>query len=361
MSVGISLSQFISDNPDPLSSGIPELDQALNNGFQTRSIYEVYGPPGIGKTRFGLQLLEHTDPRDRLLWIETFKPMPGVATAALAAGRKIEKVKITTFTELFFFINALDTSYRLLVMDGMSQLVCNHLYVLQKRAKRSPAHSSNPSSTASWKLHEMKCKHLVQLFTSMTKYANQHNTTIILLNDCMNTSFTNDDVNTGIHEDGLDVIADKTNFYVISAAKRRNVQILKSSLLASSVAMGKRDAKWEIFLKKKIGLFWGWQTTAPLATGTDHTTKAETAATTGATASTSTKPRKCRLVIVNTGKRSRHDADNGDSERGSLQRICTEFDQNGRLRSLNAQNSSQVPKTDTASDEFVFDSQSSVV
>ncbi|MCQ5086636.1 hypothetical protein NE685_12850, partial [Cutibacterium acnes] len=51
------LSQLIVESPKPLSSGITGLDEILNLGFQARSIYEIFGPPGIGKTNFGIQLV----------------------------------------------------------------------------------------------------------------------------------------------------------------------------------------------------------------------------------------------------------------------------------------------------------------
>lgn len=84
MSLGIPLSQLIVESPKPLSSGITGLDEILNLGFQARSIYEIFGPPGIGKTNFGIQLVcnalediqqsEIND--DKILWIETFQEMP---------------------------------------------------------------------------------------------------------------------------------------------------------------------------------------------------------------------------------------------------------------------------------------------
>ena len=76
MSLGIPLSQLISSNVCPLTSGIPSLDKALDNGFYRRSIYEIFGVPGIGKTQLGKSLVNNMlkDQKDEnILWIDTNK------------------------------------------------------------------------------------------------------------------------------------------------------------------------------------------------------------------------------------------------------------------------------------------------
>lgn len=305
MSIGVSLSQLISESPQPLLTGIPELDKALNHGLQARSIYEVYGPPGIGKTRFGLQLTESTAEHAKVLWIETFKPMP--STGQLGGSRELHKVRVTNFSQLFFLISALRDTYQLILVDGMSQLVCDHLYTLQKRSKPNV-----------WNLHDLKCKHLIQLFTAMTKYIHQHGTTLVLLNDCMNTAFCSE-----LDQETFDVVDDHTNFYVTSAPKRRSIQILKSSLLASTVAMGKKDARWEVFLKNRIGMFWDWQMQTP------------------------PQALPCRVLLVDSRKRGRDDQGH---------KIHAAFDARARLRPLGPHS---LHCAETQESELVYDSQGS--
>lgn len=266
MSVGISLSQLIVDNPDPLLSGIEELDQSLDYGFQARSIYEVYGPPGIGKSKMGLQLVRNAtanqkrDENSKILWIETYKTLSTNLMTPLMR-KSCFRVRILKFTQLLFlFQNMLQTKesedtpikYHLIIIDGFSQLVGDHLYYLQKRSG---------SDNADKNMHDIKCKHLTLLFTLMTKYTHSQGSTIILLNDCMNTAYQGDML-TPFDED-FEVIEDGSNFFVTSHIngsnlRRKNVQVLKSALLASSVAMGSRDSRWEVFIKCKIGLFWDW-------------------------------------------------------------------------------------------------------
>lgn len=267
MSVGISLSQLIVESPDPLLSGIEELDHSLDYGFQARSIYEVYGPPGIGKTKMGLQLVQNAtaanqkrDENSKVLWIETHKTL-STNLMTRSMRKACFRVRMLKFTQLLFFFQNLlkrkesdntPAKYQLIIIDGFSQLVGDHLYYLQKRSG---------SDNADKNMHDIKCKHLTLLFTLMTKYTHSQGSTIILLNDCMNTAYQN-----GMlipFDEDFEVIEDGSNFFVTSHIngsnlRRKNVQVLKSALLASSVAMGSRDSRWEVFIKCKIGLFWDW-------------------------------------------------------------------------------------------------------
>lgn len=247
MPVGVSLSQLIADSPEPLASGIEPLDQALGGGFQPRSIYEVYGPPGTGKTRLGMQLLERC--RGATLWIETFQTLPS-GLLGDPAKQRCHRTRCTKFTQLVYLWQTLTEVYSLVVVDGLSQLVCDHLNHLQQR-------SAAPGAAS---LHDTKCRHLATLFTAMTKYAHSTSCTVLLLDHCMNTSLQNGAL--APFEQDLDVVDDGSYFLVTSTAKR-NVQVLRSALVASGVAMGPRDSRWECFLTHRIALFWRWHDTAP--------------------------------------------------------------------------------------------------
>ncbi|CCD22519.1 putative DNA-dependent ATPase RAD55 NDAI_0A03620 [Naumovozyma dairenensis CBS 421] len=335
MSMGISLSQFIVEKQLPLSSGISGLDDLLNGGFQRRSIYEIFGTPGIGKTRFGIQLVDNFLSSDddningqdngekSVLWIETHRPISDnfisrninhnnhTDTKQTTQDENIFKIRITKYTELLYFFRRQlskkikeetkddedhddnDTShikkrgYELIIIDGFSQIINDHIQILLNRGYQETS------------IHETKCNHLILLMTWMTKYIHSHNGTIILLNDSMNTSYQQLDLSS--MENDFEVIEDGSNFFVKSwfggmtnqnskeetlgrnsipsrsysesythnnnnsttgnnkrtPLRRNNVQVLKSSLIANS-AMGPKDFKWEIFLKKRIGFFWNW-------------------------------------------------------------------------------------------------------
>lgn len=240
MPVGITLSQLIAESPEPLASGVEPLDEALGGGFQPRSLYELVGPPGTGRTRLALQLVERT--KASTLWIEAFKPLPtGLLTPE--AKQRCFRTRCTKFTQLLYLWQTLTENYALVVIDGLSQLLCDHMNYLHARA--GPAN-----------LHDTKCRHLSTLFTAMTKYAHSNGSTVLLVDHCMNTSFANG--NPTAFEQDLDVVDDGSNFLVTSTTIKRNVQVLRSALTASGIAMGPRDSRWECFLAYRITLCWEW-------------------------------------------------------------------------------------------------------
>ncbi|CAI4037961.1 hypothetical protein SMKI_04G2980 [Saccharomyces mikatae IFO 1815] len=265
MSFGIPLSQLIVESPKPLSSGITGLDEMLNLGFQARSIYEVFGPPGIGKTNFGIQLvgnsLENIQPSDmnddKVLWIETFQDMPINLLRERFRKRdvvdeNVKRVRITKFGQLLYFFQNLfklsqSMKYKLIIIDGFSQIVCDHLCTLSKRS----------GGMLDKSIHELKCRHLILMFTIMTKYTHSTGSTIILLNDCMNTAFQSNEFES--LEEYYEILEDGSNFFVNSNNERRknNVHILKSALVAN-IAMGSKDSTWEVFLRDRIGFFRDW-------------------------------------------------------------------------------------------------------
>ncbi|KOH00929.1 DNA repair protein rad55 [Saccharomyces pastorianus] len=265
MSFGIPLSQLIIESPKPLSSGITGLDEILSLGFQARSIYEIFGPPGIGKTNFGIQLvsrsLENMKPLekndDKILWIEAFQDMPiNILRERFPkfdiVEENVKRVRIMKFGQLLYFFQNLfklsqSMKYKLIIIDGFSQLLCDHLCTLSKRS----------GGVIDKTIHDLKCRHLILIFTAMTKYTHSTGSTIILLNDCMNTAFQSNEF--GSLEEDYEVLEDGSNFYVNSNSDRRksNVHILKSALVAN-IAMGGKDSTWEVFLRDRIGLFRDW-------------------------------------------------------------------------------------------------------
>ena len=274
MSFGISLSQLISSNITPIKSGIDELDLCLEDGFQSRSIYEIYGPPGVGKTKLGLQITtnfirDESNASDKLLWIETYKsiPLQTITDKTVIESERIFNVQLTKITELIIFFNKLVTQndsivYKLIIIDGFSSIINDHLNNILKRTG---------SKNNEINMHDLKCKHLILLFTIMTKYIHANGSTIIILNKCMNTAFNTEfNINASV-EDNLTVIEDGSNFFVKTIGSgsgistngenigmRKNIQILKSELV-SNVGVGTRDSRWEVFIKNRIGLFWEWE------------------------------------------------------------------------------------------------------
>lgn len=255
MSVGISLSQFISDKPDPIPTGIPTLDTLLNGGFHPRNIYEVYGPPGIGKTFLAKQVASsNTD--SSTLWIETFKytTLPTEThTPSKTHKLQINKVTITKLSFLIRYLQRLSESYKLIVIDGFSQLISDYINQLSRRG-----YQKDP-------LHDLKCKYLNILLTMLTKYCNRHNSTVLLMNDCLNTSYQEDmhaQLQQGMLIDSRNQFLVSNNWQSnISLRRRYNVQTLKSALVATEP--GNQNNKWEVLITQRIGLFWQWKQLNP--------------------------------------------------------------------------------------------------
>ena len=278
MSFGVPLSQLIVERPAPLSTRLPELDRALGTGgLEGGSIYEVYGPPGVGKTRLGADLVREFLARGsggRALWCDTGVPAPLGEMRDVAASPAVFHVRLERFTELLVFFMKLVAAdaaehYGLVVIDGFSQLVVDHVNNLASRQRDSAPQQQRHS------LHEWKCRDLTLLFSTMTKYAVQHNCTVVLLDDCMNTAYQTD-LPANL-EETYEIVADGSNFFVsggsgsgsgstnlggsgTNAARggtARHVQALRSALVANA-GVGSRDSTWEVFLRGRVGLLWDW-------------------------------------------------------------------------------------------------------
>lgn len=227
MSFGIPLSQLIVESPKPLSSGITGLDEILSLGFQARSIYEIFGPPGIGKTNFGVQLvsrsLENMKPleknEDKILWIETFQDMPiNILRERFPnfdiVEENVKRVRIMKFGQLLYFFQSLfklsqSMKYKLIIIDGFSQLVCDHLCTLSKRS----------GGMIDKTIHDLKCRHLILIFTAMTKYTHSTGSTIILLNMMLEHSIPVQ-LNRILGMEDYEVLEDGSNFYVNSNSEK---------------------------------------------------------------------------------------------------------------------------------------------
>ncbi|CCE61291.1 hypothetical protein TPHA_0A02090 [Tetrapisispora phaffii CBS 4417] len=273
MSFGVSLSQLISSaNNSIIKSGIDKLDEYLGGSFQNRSIYEIYGPPGIGKTRLGVQIVNnflrsnHSNKGSNVLWIDTNKTIAANNFADLSTYDKMYHVQITKISELTFFFTKLlqhlkieneqnseephdNNSYKLIIIDGFSNIINNHLNYICKRM----------NTNIDTSIHEIKCRHLIMLLTVLTKFTHSNGSTVIFLNNCMNTAFSLDFDITA--QDNNLTSVDGSNFLVRSATSndpRKSVQVLKSELV-SNIGIGTRDSRWEVFIKNRIGLFWDWE------------------------------------------------------------------------------------------------------
>ncbi|CCH59622.1 hypothetical protein TBLA_0B08060 [Henningerozyma blattae CBS 6284] len=267
MSFGVSLSQLITNNK-PISTGIPILDEQLDSGFQQRSIYEIYGPPGVGKRLLGQQIIENANDGDRILWIDTYNTIDFKHSNGKnrqnnnlkIQEKHIDFIRIDKASQLIYFFQKLAIKYTIIIIDRFSQIITDYLYTLYSKEKSFEVKN----------IHEIKCNYLCVIFTLFTKYNNKNDSTIILLDDCMNTGYTPMDLHGSNsnyevignnnflvqknHYDNLVMNPDEMND---NSNKPANVQVLRSGLVGN-IGYGPKDYKWLVFLKNQIGMFRDW-------------------------------------------------------------------------------------------------------
>lgn len=217
MDLGISLSQLASQRP--VSTCHTELDALLDGGFHPRCIYEIYGPPGVGKTKIALAAAAAAT--GSALYIHTHKPLPPKP----GGGRHLDQVRITRFGQLLFFLQRLhrvqrhEGGYAVLIIDGFAQLVQDHIHHARKPSATGVSGSAAGPAAS---LHDYKCRHLAFVLTLLTRYAAQCGTAVLLVDQCL-------------------------------PAQRE----LRSALEAGAAA-GSRDAVWKAFLKQSMGVYREW-------------------------------------------------------------------------------------------------------
>ncbi|CDO94145.1 unnamed protein product [Kluyveromyces dobzhanskii CBS 2104] len=255
MSFGVPLSQLIQARADHVRSGIKSLDDSLSDGFQPQCIYEVYGPPGIGKTKFGVQLVNKNQGKAKCLWIDTFKQVPIQLVERTSeeepGAARCQFTRIKKFAQLWFMFQNLKEAYGLIIIDGLSQLLVDYLQMYEKN-------SGIPNSGQRVPLHDFKVKSLIQLLVAITKYAKANNTVIILLNDAMNTGYQDYSEDAVVsYNNTKNTKSESFSNFLVKSQRKRHVQVLKSGLVANA-AVGGKDARWEVFLRCRIGIFWNW-------------------------------------------------------------------------------------------------------
>lgn len=230
-----------------LRTGIPELDERLQHFPCRNGIYEIYGVPGIGKSTIAYNILkEHqrigSCKKGNYLWIDTLKSCPFLVES---------RINLSSITQLqmFFQKNAGNTQYDMIIVDGFSKLLVQFLNNQVFKYETFPA---GPSSTA--QTHQLKVSTLQTLFIQFSKYAERNNCKIILVNDCMNTSYKyTPDTNSS--SDMHYQFVDENNPFLVVKRQPDSCMLLKSELEAS-LGIGSLDSKWLRFLKVRLGLYY---------------------------------------------------------------------------------------------------------
>ncbi|KAI0008602.1 P-loop containing nucleoside triphosphate hydrolase protein [Xylariaceae sp. FL0662B] len=212
----ISAAQALEDiRTDPLrfiSTSLEGLDKALNDvssddintssprpgGFQKGQVIEIWGPPGSGKTSFGMQLAANALCRgDKVVWVDGFHPVPSQRLRAMiAAARNSSSATATARPEsertdnllhfktptLAHFISLLcrpttksipnDTS--LIVVDGLSALV-NYAFPRNFETRKT-AKGPGPSAR--------RLQVLQSVISAVQKLAATRDLIIVILSQC---------------------------------------------------------------------------------------------------------------------------------------------------------------------------------
>ncbi|KAI0176104.1 P-loop containing nucleoside triphosphate hydrolase protein [Hypoxylon sp. FL1284] len=181
----VSAAQALEDlGTDPrrfVSTSLESLDQSLNDvvgdtsnglprpgGLQKGQVVEIWGPPGSGKTAFGIQLAANTLRQgEKVVWVDGFHPLsPGRLHDVIASSRHPSPASATTpsvadqVENLLYFqaptlshliglickptASSIPGNTSLIVIDALTSLV-NHAYPRDFQARQTPK-GSGPSA-----------------------------------------------------------------------------------------------------------------------------------------------------------------------------------------------------------------------
>jgi circadian clock protein KaiC len=76
----------------PLTTGLPQLDRMMGGGFPHCSTALLIGPPGIGKTTFGLHFLSECDEQNRGLLFGVYETPAAILDKARVLGLPLERL-----------------------------------------------------------------------------------------------------------------------------------------------------------------------------------------------------------------------------------------------------------------------------
>ncbi|XXG94289.1 hypothetical protein Hte_000543 [Hypoxylon texense] len=211
----VSAAQALEDlGTDPrrfVSTGIESLDQSLNDvigdtnnelprpgGLQKGQVVEIWGPPGSGKTAFGIQLAASTLRQgEKVVWVDGFHPVsssrlhdvitfaqhssPAAASAPSAADQaeNLLYFQAPTLAHLIGLIckptaNSIPSNTSLIVLDALSSLV-NYAYPRNFDARRT-AKGPGPSAR--------KLQVFQFLISTLQKLAATRDICIVILSQC---------------------------------------------------------------------------------------------------------------------------------------------------------------------------------
>ncbi|KAI0386058.1 P-loop containing nucleoside triphosphate hydrolase protein [Hypomontagnella monticulosa] len=190
--------RFVSTNLEILDQSLNDVTGESNNslprpgGLQKGQVIEVWGPPGSGKTSFGIQLAANTlRQSERVIWVDGFHPVPPARLHDMITSATTSPVADHTDNFLHFraptlahligllckpTANAIPSNTSLIVIDTLSSLVN---YAFPKNFEvRQVQKGSGPGPSA------RRLQVLQFLISTLQKLAATRNLCIVILSQC---------------------------------------------------------------------------------------------------------------------------------------------------------------------------------
>ncbi|KAK3939772.1 P-loop containing nucleoside triphosphate hydrolase protein [Diplogelasinospora grovesii] len=205
------LEEIDNDGPAVISTGLATLDAALSasldsvaedSGIPRGHVTEIWGPPGAGKTSFGIQLTANCLCEGRgVVWVDGFHPLPSErlrAAVGAVTKDKHDEADAAKFLEEAFthytcpslphfiallcqpteFVIAAETC--LVIIDSLSALV-NHAFPRMPEPRNV---NGNKGGNKGSSLAERRHQVLRHIIDGLQKLASSHNVAVVVLTQC---------------------------------------------------------------------------------------------------------------------------------------------------------------------------------
>ncbi|KAK8028853.1 P-loop containing nucleoside triphosphate hydrolase protein [Apiospora marii] len=192
-------SRYVSTGHSSLDQALVEAtadaDSTLPGGFQKGQVNEIWGPPGSGKTTFGLQLASDALRQGQgVVWVDAFRALSGPRLAEVTSckpkspissqeGTEVQDVVHFTCSSLAHFIallcrptaSCISQKTSLVVIDSLSALV-NQTYPRNQEARNGPKGVPNVAA--------QRLQVLQFIVSSLQKLAATRDVAVVLLTQC---------------------------------------------------------------------------------------------------------------------------------------------------------------------------------
>ncbi|KAK8106255.1 hypothetical protein PG999_009614 [Apiospora kogelbergensis] len=192
-------SRYVSTGHSSLDQALVEasadVDGTLPGGFQKGQVNEIWGPPGSGKTTFGLQLASDALMQGQgVVWVDAFRALSGPRLAEVTNSKpkspastqeatEVQNMVHFTCSSLAHFIallcrptaSCIPQKSSLVVIDSLSALV-NQTYPRNQEARNGPKGVPNVAA--------QRLQVLQFIISSLQKLAATRDVAVVLLTQC---------------------------------------------------------------------------------------------------------------------------------------------------------------------------------